>query len=85
MALRLLAGSFPFGIFVALAGSPLHKNQQERAGGLGALIKESGSHMTRPWREVDSNPRSPIRGAWVVDAIYLSVEKVSAAVTEHRG
>jgi hypothetical protein len=27
----------------------------------GALIEESGSHMTRRWREQDSNPRSPER------------------------
>ena len=27
----------------------------------GALIEESGSHMTRRWREMDSNPRSPVR------------------------
>jgi len=26
----------------------------------GALIEESGSHMTRRWREQDSNPRSPV-------------------------
>jgi len=31
----------------------------------GALIEESGSHMTRRWREMDSNPRSPgYGGAW---------------------
>src|ERR1700682_3704053 len=28
----------------------------------GALIEESGSHMTRRWREMDSNPRSPATG-----------------------
>ena len=28
----------------------------------GALIEESGSHMTRRWREMDSNPRSPAIG-----------------------
>src|SRR6267142_205941 len=32
----------------------------------GALIEESGSHMTRRWREQDSNHRSPVRRAAVL-------------------
>jgi hypothetical protein len=31
----------------------------------GALIEEASSHMTLHWREVDSNPRFPARGARV--------------------
>jgi hypothetical protein len=32
------------------------------ARGDAALIEEPGSHVTRWWRERDSNPRSPVRG-----------------------
>src|ERR1700676_5418571 len=37
----------------------------------GALIEESGSHMTRRWREKDSNPRSPARETTLRDCLLI--------------
>src|ERR1700686_2584399 len=55
----------------------------------GALIEESGSHMTRRWREKDSNPRSPRRTALLrhghSDLKALTLPERAAPLTGDRG
>jgi hypothetical protein len=38
----------------------------------GALIEESGSHMTRWWREMDSNHRSLIEISRFISALIVA-------------
>jgi hypothetical protein len=44
----------------------------------GALIEESGSHMTRRWREKDSNPRSPARETTLRDCLLIEEVRFAA-------
>jgi hypothetical protein len=40
-----------------------------------AIIEESGSHMTRCWREQDSNPRSPVsEGSGLADKMIVDFD-----------
>src|SRR5207302_1257184 len=36
---------------------------------------ELGSHLTPSWREVDSNPRSPVKGPWFSFDVALPRER----------
>jgi hypothetical protein len=40
----------------------------------GALIEESGSHMTSWWREMDSNPRFPVKKNPLVETVLFHLQ-----------